>query len=380
MTQLRMKIPAKSFLFLGALLGACATVLSFNMNSAHADERIRPAAQLLAEGYKIQPFDVFISDPPLPSAHALNWPIRFQDPQHSIGNAMAQFQPFGDPYFHGGCDLRVNAGADITSPVSGRLEAGHYSYSTNPDGSMQKFWKAWPQTGDETYFEVAVIEDTGIRYEFHHVNRDTLPAPIVALLNQGSGRVTAGTLLGHAITWPDGVYHHTHYNIVMPSGVRVNPEFVSPLLPDKLAPEVNGVYTVGSSGTVAQIAPNATVTDVQEFVVAVVDHQDQNIYDHPPALISLVFSNGAATTWDFRQTLTSPSGAFPPLWEVLKDRLLLPSGETVQTDGGYGVGQSLMRLKVPPQAQGPFSITVADIAGNQTVVHGTLKGTNPLKK
>ena len=107
----------------------------------------------------------------------------------------------------------------------------------------------WPREGDDLYFEVAVVADSGVRYEFHHVDRASLPVGIATLLNAGGGRVEAGTLLGHAITWPDGDYHHIHYNLVLPSGTRINPEFVSPLLADHRAPEI---ADAGTACTVAR--------------------------------------------------------------------------------------------------------------------------------
>ncbi|HXT01287.1 MAG TPA: hypothetical protein VN915_11470, partial [Elusimicrobiota bacterium] len=146
-------------------------LLSVLASASRADERVRPASVLLREGYK--PAASFAAEAApasaaLPAEHSLSWPVRFQDAEHTLGNVMNQFQPFGDPYYHGGDDLRVDAGAGVSAPVAGRLEAGAYSYAARADGSLEKYWKPWPQTGDPTYFEVAVVSDEGLRYEFHH--------------------------------------------------------------------------------------------------------------------------------------------------------------------------------------------------------------------
>lgn len=345
--------------------------LAVSISPARADENIQPAWRLLAQGY--QPVArVFTSNPSdhIPSAHSLSWPVQFQDAEHSIGNSMVEFQPFGAPYYHGGCDLRTKAGEDIHATVSGRIEGGHYGYDTNPDGSMTKYWIAWPQQGDETYFEIAVITDDGTRYENHHVDRSTLPADIVAMLNAGGGRVEAGHLLGHVLYWPDGDYHHTHYNIVLPSGVRVNPEYASTLLPDSKAPEILGLFSV-AGGQAADFGDGQIRGTPTEFVVDVVDHQDGNVYDHPPVLARLHFASGSETVWDFRATLTGPTGAFPPLWDFFLRDLRGPDGNR-QTEGGYGTGHSLIRLAVPKGASGDFVIELADIAGNMTRRTGTL--------
>jgi hypothetical protein len=351
---------------------AAALVFLFSLPSAaRADERIRPAAVLLREGYKRVASFSATSTAALPEAHSLPWPVRFQDAEHTLGNAMAQFQPFGDPYYHGGDDLRVDAGADISAPVDGKLEAGAYSYSARPDGSLEKFWKAWPETGDPTYFEVAVLADDGIRYEFHHVDRGTLPADIVAKLDAGGGRVAKGTLLGHAVEFPMAGYNHVHYNIILPDGTRVNPEFASPLLPDHLAPTILRAFAVSASGDVRDFDGGRAAPGVSEFVLHVVDKQDANIYEHPPAYALLKFDGGSQTLWDFRRTLASPQDAFPPLWDFFRESIQSPAG-SFSTEGGYGTGASLIRLKVPAGARGGFTIEVGDIAGNAATLRGTI--------
>ena len=104
-----------------------------------ANERIRSPEQLRNQGYRHWQPIALKNWYGFPVAeHSLDWPVRFQDSAHSLGNAMAQFQPFSDPpYFHGGCDLRGQARSEIYAPVEGRIEAGHYSYSTNADGALE---------------------------------------------------------------------------------------------------------------------------------------------------------------------------------------------------------------------------------------------------
>ncbi|MFI5361126.1 MAG: hypothetical protein ACHQ49_04075 [Elusimicrobiota bacterium] len=351
-------------------------LLLFLFSPARADERIRPAAVLLAEGYKPAATLSAAGSSALPPGHALPWPVRFQDAEHTLGNVMAQFQPFGSPYYHGGDDLRVDAGADVLSPVDGKLEAGHYSYSAHPDGSLEKFWKPWPEDGDPTYFEVAVVADGGIRYEFHHVNRGTLPPEIVAKLDAGGGRAAKGELLGHAVEFPMAGYNHVHYNIVLPDGRRVNPEFASALLPDKIPPTILHAFAVGSNGDAKDFAGGAVNPPVKEFVLHVVDKQDANVYEHPPAYALLKFDRGGQTLWDFRETLTDAHRAFPPLWDFFAESIRSPSG-AFETEGGYGTGASLIRLQVPAGASGGFTLEVGDIAGNVSTMRGELAADRP---
>lgn len=284
---------------------------------------------------------------------------------------MAQYQPYGKTYWHGGCDLRVKAGAPVKTPVDGRLEAGHYSYAVKSDGSMEKYWKAWPKAGEALYFEVAVVADDGTRYEFHHVNRKNLPKRIVDILNSG-GRVSRGEVVGYTIPWSDGVYHHIHYNVIKPNGVQVNPEYVSELVTDRLAPQVKSIHAVLPSGAVESFGSGEFTVRPREFVVEVIDKKDGNVYDHPPTTAALIFWDGSSSGWDFTKYLLKPDGKFPALWDYFVKSLRTPSGNTLKTTGGYGKGVSLVRLEVPKNATGGFRIELGDIAGNVTSYEGTI--------
>ncbi len=361
-------------LTLAAYLGLFASfALQLGPSPAHADERVRSREQLRREGYKPVVVDKLAKDPVFPySAHSLSWPIEFQDATHTLGNIMAQYQPFGKPYYHGGIDVRTRGGKSVHAPVAGKLEAGHYSYVTNDDGSMDKMWKAWPQQGESTYFEVAVVTDEGFRFEFHHVNRSTLPGPIVAMLNAGGGRVTVGMELGSAIDWVGQDYDHIHYNIVTPSGVRLNPEFESTLLMDTMAPEISDVVAVFQNGKTQAFGGGVFNEVPTEFNLAVQDHQNGNVYDHPPTIVKIQFDNGVDAGWDFHEKLLDVDGKFPPLWDFFVQRVKTPDGRRLSTSGGYGTGVSVVRLKVPPSAHGKFIILVKDQADNTTTFHGSV--------
>ncbi|HXS99337.1 MAG TPA: hypothetical protein VN915_01540, partial [Elusimicrobiota bacterium] len=196
---------------------------------------------------------------------------------------------------------------------------------------------------------------------------DTLPAGIVAKLDKGDARVDRGELLGRAVEFPVPGYNHVHYNIVLPDGTRVNPEYASTLLPDRLAPEILRAFSVSSSGDAAEFAGGPAAPGTAEFVLHVVDKQDANVYEHPPAYARLKFDSGAETVWDFRRTLTGPGGAFPPLWDYFRESL-----GGYSTEGGYGTGASLIRLKVPAGARGAFTLEAGDVAGNVSSLRGIL--------
>ena len=341
-----------------------------------ANEPIHPRADILRRGYiEVPAAQARSAEPALPfAAHSLPWPVAFKDARHSMGNTMAQFQPFGDPYWHGGCDLRVARRAPITAPVAGWVEAGHYDYATRPDGTLQKFWKAWPETGEATYFEVAIVTDEGCRFELHHVDRSSLTAPVLDALNRGGGRIAAGEPVGRAIAWVGMDYDHVHYNIITPTDIRVNPEHASPLLPDTLAPRVLDAWmATAGSPTVHPFASGLpSVWGVHTFYLRVAEQKDSNIYVAPPALAELAFDSGEKTTWDFRERLMTELGIAPELLGFYARSIRTTEGQTLRTEGGYGTGPVIVRLPVPTGAKGAFKIRLADPAGNETLLTGTL--------
>lgn len=346
------------------------SLIVFQTLFTQANERILPAKILLNEGYQKVQFAKRLphtdTQDPLPVG-TLNWPVAFFSESQMIGNSMAQYQPFDNPgYFHGGCDLRVKQNEKVYATVSGRLEAGHYSYTTNSDGSMTKYWKAWPQTGDSTYFEVAVVNDEGYRFEYHHMDRKRLPAQIISILNAGGGRVEAGTYLGDAVYFSSS-YHHIHYNIVAPDGIRINPESVSLALPDTTAPQIKGVYAHSGSDVALTVTEGSVIrTKPSELVVWTRDQLNLSIYDQPPVYIKLQFKSGESFEWDFRRTLTDKTtGLFPNLFSFILKSLRTTKG-TLNTEGGYGTGSSLIRLPLPQNAHGEFSLILEDLSGNHS--------------
>jgi hypothetical protein len=307
--------------------------------------------------------------------HSLPWPSDFENAASSIGNSMAEFQFYDEdgPYFHGGCDLRVARAALVRAPLAGRIEAGHYGYANRPDGSMEKFWEPWPKPGSRVYFEVAIVTDEGFRFEFHHMDEKKMSVEVLAILREGKGgRVAPGALLGATIPWHDGIYHHTHYNIVSPSGVRFNPEHYSTAIADTAKPVVSTVIASFAGGKTEMFGQGKFNEAPEFFAVAVNDRTDGGIYDHPPALTSLTFESGERFAWDFREKLLGSDGAFPNIWAYFVESIASPGGKQYRTEGGYGDGLSVIRLPLPPGARGPFKIEVADDAGNASVFEGEI--------
>lgn len=345
---------------------------------SYANERVKPRDFWASHGYTEVISNTVSTFEAAPSwdAHSLSWPVTFQDVSHTIGNSMAEYQNYGDegPYFHGGCDLRVKRRAPLSTPISGRIEAGHYGYTNNPDGSMTKYWKPWPASGDTTYFEIAVISDDGYRFEFHHMDETQIAPEVLKSLRAGGGRVEAGAVLGNTIAWPGfSDYHHTHYNIISPSGVRLNPEYYSPLLTDNLKPEVKALLASMTNEKTMLFGDGVFHETPKFFAVVVLDRQNLNTYTQPPVFAGIEFKSGEKYVWDFRERLLGPNGIFPNLWSFFIDSIKGPSGQRYETSGGYGEGQSVIRIPVPEGAKGNFTIKIGDQMGNYTTFEGRIE-------
>lgn len=149
------------------------------------------------------------------------WPQRVL----SIGHNTASFQHYGgNPYFHHGLDIRGDAGSDVIASAGGKV--------VNIENYMP------PQ---DAYWEVAILDDDGFLWQYHHVERDSIPQEIHDAYKSGE-KITAGTKIGEIFYWSVTTfgerYHHVHLNVLGAGGIYLNPfNFLEPLA-DTQAPQV----------------------------------------------------------------------------------------------------------------------------------------------
>lgn len=344
------------------------------LKPAAANERIRSAEWHRRNGFQPTAARPTRQIHPEPST-GLPWPVQFVDAQRTVAQNYLQYQDYGSgAYLHGGADLRSTAGGAVVSPITGQLEAGYYSYETHEDGSMTKMWKPWSGTAKaDLYFEIAVIDSNGNRFEFHHVDAMTLPEDIVRMLNSGGGTVPAGTLVGHVVRWPSADYHHVHYNIIRADGVPLNPESFSELLPDTQAPVIQTVFASYQGSQPYRVSKGQEISNrISEFTVQTWDKKDSSMYVQPPIHLRLLINGQTVTEWDFRHQLADEAGLFPDIRVLFTSVLHVSFWETIRTNGNYGKGSFLMNLKVPADSVGPYEIELSDINGNVSQFSGVL--------
>lgn len=152
------------------------------------------------------------------------WPF---DPL-SIGNNMQSYQNYGGkPYWHDGLDIRSEVDAPIHSSTGGKV--------VNIENYID---------GNPLYWEIAILDEEGYVWKYHHIERKTIPSEIFKAFNEGF-KISAGTYLGNVVRWPvttlGEVYHHLHLLIVSKSGKYINPFLMLDVLDDVSVPVIKKI-------------------------------------------------------------------------------------------------------------------------------------------
>jgi hypothetical protein len=163
-----------------------------------------------------------------------NWPVH---DSFTIIDTVSTLQFYGPtPGFHHGLDINAPAGTPIYAPVDGVVGMGYY----------------YPRAQVPYTYEVSVDGDEGFRWEFHHVDKETIPKEIADLANR-HGRLERGTLLARIYDAPKfdpNIPPHVHVDVIDRDGIYQNPlKFFAPL-PDKTAPKIQGIYLVDANNHV----------------------------------------------------------------------------------------------------------------------------------
>jgi hypothetical protein len=154
-----------------------------------------------------------------PVAGRYPWPVQVK----SIGHNTASYQNYGgEPYFHHGLDIRADAGTDVLASVGGQV-VNISNYGPGP-----------------AYWEVAILDSAGYVWQYHHVDRDSIPQAIWDAF-RSKAPIPAGTKIGEVYYWMVStygeVYHHVHLNVLARGGAYRNPFNFLESLNDTKAPE-----------------------------------------------------------------------------------------------------------------------------------------------
>ena len=345
-----------------------------------ADELFMSFEEAKEQGYttQVSGFHLDQSVTSFPQAHQLEWPFEKPYEKSFIGNNFVQYQPYRPLVgYHYGSDMILEEGSWVTAPVSGRLEGGHYGYTGHENGGRTKHWKPWPADGSARYFEIAVVDDNDFRYEFHHIDKVSLPQDIIDGLNTGNARVEKGQRIGQVVTWGTWFhYHHIHVNVIGPKGIYYNPEHFFHLIPDNIASEVKFLleYEDGASAWVDQ-RKRVVSKKVKNIVLMGKDFKNNHEYYQAPVFVQVKFDGGGMSQIDFRLSAYQNDGSFADIREIYPKEVLLPDQTVAYQNSDYYPTSGKFQMAIPlPEdtGNGTFEVIVEDIAGNQTTIQGTL--------
>jgi hypothetical protein len=162
------------------------------------------------------------------------WPF----PLLSIGHNMQSFQNYGgSAYWHDGLDIRSTPNQPIYASIGGKVV------------NVENY-----QRGNPLYWEVAILDEDGFVWKYHHVDRKTIPEEIFKAFKNKS-EIPTGTFIGNVVEWPitsfGEVFNHLHLLVVAKDGKYINPLLMMAPLEDRDAPQITKIGLVKNHRPIA---------------------------------------------------------------------------------------------------------------------------------
>ncbi len=209
------------------------------------------------------------------------WPFQIE----SIGHSMQSFQKYGfsSAYWHDGLDMRGDAGTKIYASVAGTIV------------NIENY-----HPGNHLYWEVAILDDQGFVWKYHHVDKDSIPEKVKKAF-QRKLRIEQGEYLGDIVTWPESSYgeryHHIHMLVVDGKGRFINPFMLLPKLLDNSVPIIK---EIGLFDHKRRIVRGNTIRGEHGIYINTYDTILHSKFKLTPFLISYKIDGGdEKTVWKF---------------------------------------------------------------------------------
>lgn len=184
------------------------------------------------------------------------WPVNVL----SIGHSTASYQNYTreiptSPYFHGGLDIRADAGSPVYASAGGKV--------VNIENYVP---------GNGAYWEVAILDDEGFLWQYHHIERSSIPQAVFAAKQSGEP-IADGTKIGEVFYWGVSTfgerYHHIHLNVLGDGGEILSAfNFLEPLADDE-APQIKDVGILKNGTTSSNVTvrpPYSLYAEVSDLV------------------------------------------------------------------------------------------------------------------
>lgn len=200
------------------------------------------------------------------------WPVSVL----SIGHTMASYQNYSfvsQAYFHHGLDIRAEAGSDVIASAGGKV--------VNIENYMP---------GDDAYWEVAILDKEGFIWQYHHIDKHSIPKAIHQAY-QTQSFIPAGTKIGEVYFWKVVTFgerfHHIHLNILGKNKEYLNPFSFLEILPDSRSPEIAEFHYLKSKN-------NYSIgVHLRDWILS-------DVFVVPPYQIEVAIDGGAPfTVWKF---------------------------------------------------------------------------------
>tara|TARA_B100001094_G_C18102915_1_gene756777 strand:- start:211 stop:1314 length:1104 start_codon:yes stop_codon:yes gene_type:complete len=307
----------------------------------------------------------------LPGGHSKNlaWPFQVDSIAHTIGSY--QLYPGVKPYFHHGIDLRQDSGTAVYSSTPAKV--------VNIENYI---------LGNDLYWEVALLDQDGFIWQYHHIEKQSIPKSIYSALKNGK-IIPEGTLLGEIVKWPvfslGERFDHIHLNILDKDAEYVNPLLFMESLHDQTAPVIEGITLLDKNPDTrsardrirdafkhgvpkpGQTAPETLLASGDYSIgVKVYDLINHDVFKVPPYKVSYRINGGKENTfWKFDKI---PGGsdirAYPEKFYVRN-----------KTCGDYHCKRMTMNLefslkRTPSQELFPKELGTHEIEINAIDFHG----------
>ncbi len=293
-----------------------------------------------------------------------NWPVH---DSFTIIDTISTLQFYGPtPGFHHGLDIHAPAGTPVYAPVGGTVGMGYY----------------YPRAQVPYTYEVFIDGDDGFRWEFHHIDQETIPKEIADLANQ-HGRIERGTLLARIYDAPKfdpNTPAHLHIDVIDRDGIYHNPLNFFPPVSDKTPPEIQGIYVVDANNHVVAgrtrgiDLPAVLPSGKYELVLDIIDIIDGAPMGDSVARLSVSGNGTSIGNVDFLDRLPQKS-YLEGVTEVYKlQPIVFPDGKTLTNQVDVSAARKFLyrfdldTSKIPVGADGAIhlQITAQDFAQNST--------------
>ena len=276
------------------------------------------------------------------------WPFTLR----AMGHTIASYQNYGsDPYFHHGLDILADAGTQVYNRSGGQVV------------NIENY-----QPGNALYWEVAVLDPEGYLWQYHHVDRTTIPQAIFDKYNEYKANPTTGgfippnTYIGNIVYWSvvsfGERFNHIHLNILGSGGYVNGFDFLAPLN-DTSGPQIQTVGLMQGG----QILPGSVVAGGYSLYARKRDLILHTQYYVPPNEVTIAVDGGPAqTVWRFDNL----PGGFDKNAYVSQFFISPTCGNYSCRDFYIDLGFIPGSLRAFPRTPGSHSavVTVRDYAGN----------------